>query len=71
MMAGGNMQRLVNLASLCDSLDYLADAMKHFGDHPNTRQSPLVCLFTPLSPSPHRLPPHPGLSGPPASTIAL
>ncbi|KAL3138889.1 hypothetical protein ABBQ32_005714 [Trebouxia sp. C0010 RCD-2024] len=30
--ASGDMQRLVNLASLCDSLDYLADAMQHFGE---------------------------------------
>ena len=40
--ASGNMQRLVNLATLSDSLDYLADAMQHFGDSQHTRRSALV-----------------------------
>ena len=43
--ASGDTQRLVNLASLSDSLDYLADAMQHFGDSQHTRHSALV---TPL-----------------------
>lgn len=43
--ASGNTQRLVNLASLSDSLDYLADAMQHFGDGHHTRNSALVCPF--------------------------
>ena len=40
--ASGEMQQLVNLASLSDSLDYLADAMQHFGDNQHTRHSALV-----------------------------
>ena len=36
------MHRLVNLASLADSLDYLADAIQHFGDSQQPRQSAQV-----------------------------
>lgn len=47
--ASGDMQRLVNLATLSDSLDYLADAMQHFGDSQHTRHSALVaCLPVPV-----------------------
>ncbi|KAL0041965.1 hypothetical protein WJX79_010411 [Trebouxia sp. C0005] len=37
--ASGDMHRLVNLATLSDSLDYLADAIQHFGDSQQPRQS--------------------------------
>ena len=42
--ASGDTQRLVNLASLSDSVGYLADAMQHFGDSDchHTRNSALV-----------------------------
>ena len=43
------MHHLVNLATLSDSLDYLADAIQHFGDSQQPRQSAgvsLVCLTT-------------------------
>ena len=43
--ASGDMQRLVNLATLSDSLDYLADAMQHFGDSQHTRHSALVAIL--------------------------
>ena len=42
MSASGDMHRLVNLASLADSLEYLADAIQHFGDSQQARQSALV-----------------------------
>ena len=49
MSASGDMHRLVNLASLADSLEYLADAIQHFGDSQQPRQPALVgraCLTT-------------------------
>ena len=42
VMASGDTQRLVNLATLSDSLDYLADAMQHFGDGQQARHSAQV-----------------------------
>lgn len=42
MSASGDMHRLVNLASLADSLEYLADAIQHFGDSQQPRQSAQV-----------------------------
>ena len=44
MSASGDMHRLVNLATLSDSLDYLADAIQHFGDSQQPRQSASVSL---------------------------
>jgi hypothetical protein len=40
----GDMHRLVNLATLSDSLDYLADAIQHFGESQQPRQSAAVSL---------------------------
>lgn len=59
MMTSGSAQRLIDLATLSDSLDYLADAMQHFGDGQHARQLPLVRPLALPAPSqtsaPHRL----------------
>ena len=39
----GDMHQLVNLAALADSLDYLADAIQHFGDSQQPRKPAMVC----------------------------
>ncbi len=45
----GDMHKIVNLATLSDSLDYLADAIQHFGDSQQPRQSATVCCNQPPS----------------------
>lgn len=59
--AAGDTQRLVNLATLSDSLDYLADAIQHFGDGHHTRTSALVCALP--APPPNDRNAFPGSTG--------